>query len=45
MTLYMGGRQIFETSQEVHIREEDNKSNKQVIAKLLIQMSLLLVLY
>jgi hypothetical protein len=32
MTLYMGGRQIFETSQEVHKREEDNKSNKQVIS-------------
>jgi hypothetical protein len=44
MMLYMGGRQIFETSQEVHKREEDNKSNKQVIAKLLIQM-FLLVLY
>jgi hypothetical protein len=47
MTLYMGGRQIFETSQEVHIiREEYNKMNKQVTDKLiLIQMSLLLVLY
>jgi hypothetical protein len=44
MTLYMGGRQIFESPHEVHKREEDNKSNKQVIAKLLIQMSLL-VLY
>jgi hypothetical protein len=44
MTLYMGGKQIFETSQEVHKRGEDNKSNKQFIAKLLIQMSLL-VLY
>jgi hypothetical protein len=44
MTLYLGGRQIFETSQEVHIKEEDNKLNKQVIAKLLLQMSLL-VLY
>jgi hypothetical protein len=28
MGLYMGGRQIFETSHEVHKRE-DNKSNKQ----------------
>jgi hypothetical protein len=45
MTLYMGGRQIFETSQEVHKREEDNKSNKQVIAKLLIIQMSLLVLY
>jgi hypothetical protein len=27
------------------IREEDNKSNKQVIVKVLKQMSLLLVLY
>jgi hypothetical protein len=44
MGLYMDGRQIFETSHEVHIREEDNKWNKQVIAKLQIQMSLL-VLY
>jgi hypothetical protein len=44
MVLYMGGRQIFETSQEVHKREEDNKSNIQVMDKLLIQMSLL-VLY
>jgi hypothetical protein len=44
MGIYMGGRQIFETSQEVHIREEDNKMNKQVIDKLLIQMPLL-VLY
>jgi hypothetical protein len=41
MGIYMGGRQIFETSQEVHIREEDNKLNKQVMDKLLIQMSLL----
>jgi hypothetical protein len=41
MTLYMGDRQIFETSQEVHIREEDNKSNKQVMDKLLIPMPLL----
>jgi hypothetical protein len=39
---YMGGRQISESPQE--IREEDNKLNKQVIAKLLVQMSLL-VLY
>jgi hypothetical protein len=45
MGLYMGGRQIFETSHEVHKREEDNKSNKQIMAKLLIQMSILLVLY
>jgi hypothetical protein len=38
----MGGRQIFETSQEVHITEEDNKSNNTlIIDKLLIQMSLL----
>jgi hypothetical protein len=44
MGLYMGGRQIFKTSQEVHIREEDNKANKQVMDKVLIQMSLL-VLY
>jgi hypothetical protein len=43
MTLYMGGRQIFETSQEVHIREEDNKSNNRLIDKLLVQMSLLLL--
>jgi hypothetical protein len=35
MGKYMGGRQIFETSQEVH------KSNKQVMDKLLIQMSIL----
>jgi hypothetical protein len=28
MGLYMGGRQIFETSHEVHIREEDNKFNR-----------------
>jgi hypothetical protein len=41
MGIYMGGRQIFETSQEVHNREEDNKFNKQVIDKLLVQMSLL----
>jgi hypothetical protein len=34
MGLYnMGGRQIFETSQEVHKREEDNKSNKQIMDK------------
>jgi hypothetical protein len=45
MTLYMGGRQIFEMSQKVHIREEDNKSNKQVIAKVLIIQMSLLVLY
>jgi hypothetical protein len=45
MTLYMDDRQIFETSQEVHIREEDNKSNKQVMAKVLIQKMSLLVLY
>jgi hypothetical protein len=44
MTLYMGGRQIFETSQEVYKREDDNKSNNRLIDKLLIQMSLL-VLY
>jgi hypothetical protein len=40
----MGGRQIFETSQEVHIREEDNnKSNREIMAKLLVQMSFLLL--
>jgi hypothetical protein len=41
MTLYMGGRQIFETSQEVqrYIREEDSKSNKQVMDKLLMASS------
>jgi hypothetical protein len=39
MMLYMGGRQIFETSLEVHKREEDNKSNKQIMDKLLIQES------
>jgi hypothetical protein len=39
MTLYMGSRQIFESPQEVHIREEDNKSNKQVIAKLLLRFT------
>jgi hypothetical protein len=38
---YMGGRQIFESPQEVHKREEDNKSNNRLIDKLLIQMSLL----
>jgi hypothetical protein len=39
----MGVWQILETSQEVHIREEDNKMNKQVMDnKLLIQMSLVL---
>jgi hypothetical protein len=43
MGIYMGGRQNFETSQEVHKREEDNKSNKQVIAKVLIQMSLIII--
>jgi hypothetical protein len=36
MTLYMGGRQIFEMSQEVHIREEGNKSNIEMMAKLLM---------
>jgi hypothetical protein len=36
MTLYMGGRQIFETSHEVHIREDNNKLNKQVTDKLLV---------
>jgi hypothetical protein len=45
MALYMGGRQIFETSQERYIREENNKSNKEFMAKLLIQMSLLLLYY
>jgi hypothetical protein len=43
MALYMDGRQIFKTSKR-YIREEDNKSNNQVMDKLLIQMSLL-VLY
>jgi hypothetical protein len=43
--IYMGGRQIFETSQEIHKRGDDNKSNNKLIDKVLIQMSLLLVLY
>jgi hypothetical protein len=29
----MDGRQIFESPEEVHKREKDNESNKQVIAK------------
>jgi hypothetical protein len=44
MGLYMGGRQRFSKRHKRCIREEDNKSNKQVIAKLLIQMSLLVLL-
>jgi hypothetical protein len=43
MGMYRDGRQIFELPQEVH-REEDNKSNRRIIAKVLVQMSLL-VLY
>jgi hypothetical protein len=41
MGLYMGGRQIFESPQDVHflIREaEENKLNKQIMDKLLIQI-------
>jgi hypothetical protein len=41
--LYMGGRQIFETSHEVHKREENNNLNNRLIDKLLIQMSLLML--
>jgi hypothetical protein len=43
MGKYVGGRQIFERHKR-YIREEDKKFNKQVMVKLLIQMSLL-VLY
>jgi hypothetical protein len=42
MGIYMGGRQISKRHKR-YIREEDNKSNKQVMDQLLIQMSLLLL--
>jgi hypothetical protein len=42
MGIYMAGR--FSNRHKRYIREEDNKSNKQVTDKLLIQMSQL-VLY
>jgi hypothetical protein len=41
--IWMAGR--FLNRHKRCIREEDNKLNKQVIAEVLIQMSLLLVLY
>jgi hypothetical protein len=40
MRLYRDGRQIFESPQEVHIREEDYESNYIVRAGKIIKYSL-----